>query len=236
MTIENDFLPFAVGAGANVLTQAEYAALTALASGFQAGVAQSAALNKTWRQSSIMAAVLAQFIVAETGQPAIDDGTTATLLANFQTAVAAAARSQVVLTDTGTANTYAAANPAPLTALPTVSGLVQHISILNANTGASTYAPDGLAAKPVYGLNLSALQGGELIVKGIATLMYVVAASVNGGNGAWVLLRCAGAPCRSPRFPMATRRLLGIAATVSQRRPAFTFRSNQSPHRSRRMH
>lgn len=87
MSVENDFLPFAVGAGANVLSQAAYAAMTALGTGFQAGTAQSAALNKVWRQSSIMSAVLAQFIVAQTGQPAIDDGTTSTLLTNLQAAI-----------------------------------------------------------------------------------------------------------------------------------------------------
>ena len=92
MAIENDFLPFAVGAGANVLTQSAYAALAAISTGYQAGTAQSAALNKTWRQSSIIAAVIAQFIVAETGQPAIDDGTTATLLANLTSAIQAASQ------------------------------------------------------------------------------------------------------------------------------------------------
>ena len=90
MTIENDFLPFAAGLGANVLTQAQYAALPSLiANGFTAGVTPSIQVNKVWRQSSIMAAVLAQLIVAETGQPAIDDGTTATLLTNLQAAIAA---------------------------------------------------------------------------------------------------------------------------------------------------
>ncbi|AYQ38344.1 MULTISPECIES: gp53-like domain-containing protein [Burkholderia cepacia complex] len=91
MSVENDFLAFAVGAGANVLSQAAYASMTALGTGFQAGTAQSAALNKVWRQSSIMSAVLAQFIVARTGQPAIDDGTTATLLNNLLASTAPAA-------------------------------------------------------------------------------------------------------------------------------------------------
>lgn len=89
MTVENDFLPFATAGGANVLTQAQYLALTQLSTGYQSGVAQSAALNKTWRQSSIMSAVLAQFIVNSSGQPAIDDGTTATLLANLTEAISA---------------------------------------------------------------------------------------------------------------------------------------------------
>ncbi|WP_250538167.1 MULTISPECIES: hypothetical protein [unclassified Caballeronia] len=82
----NDFLPFAVGGSANVLSQSAYAALSAIANGYSSGVAQSAALNKTWRQSSIMAAVLAQFIADETGVNSVDDGTTATLLANLKNA------------------------------------------------------------------------------------------------------------------------------------------------------
>lgn len=85
----NDFLPFAGGAGANVLTQAAYVAQAALRSnGFSAGTAQSAQLNKVWRQSSIMAAALAQMISDNTGADVLDDGTTATILANLKNAVA----------------------------------------------------------------------------------------------------------------------------------------------------
>lgn len=87
MSTENDFLAFASGPDANVLSQDAYASLSnIIQNGFQAGIAPSIQLNKVWRQSSIMAAVLAQFIVDETGQPAIDDGTTATLLANLKSA------------------------------------------------------------------------------------------------------------------------------------------------------
>ena len=73
----NDFLTFAGGVGANVVTQGAYAALTTtLANGFTSGTAESAKLNKVWRQSAIMSAVLAQYIVDETGANAVDDGTT----------------------------------------------------------------------------------------------------------------------------------------------------------------
>ncbi|WP_244255716.1 hypothetical protein [Burkholderia vietnamiensis] len=85
----NNFKAFAAAAGANVMTQADYEALAALLTGFVSGTAQSDQLNKVWRQSSIMAAVLAQFLVDITGQDAIDDGTTATLLANLKAAVLA---------------------------------------------------------------------------------------------------------------------------------------------------
>lgn len=83
----NNFLPFAGGAGSNVLTQAEYAALAARTAGFSAGVAKSAELNKVWRQASIMAAVIGQLINDSTGQDAIDDGTTTTLLANLKASI-----------------------------------------------------------------------------------------------------------------------------------------------------
>ncbi|MDN7998038.1 hypothetical protein QZN00_12860 [Burkholderia multivorans] len=99
--------------------------------------------------------------------------------------------STAVLADTGAANAYAAANTPPLTVLPS-TGFIQRISIAHANTGASTYAPDGLTAKPIYGLGLQPLQGGELVVNGIATLIYLVAPTVNSGNGAWILLGCTG--------------------------------------------
>ncbi|KVU48235.1 hypothetical protein WK69_11035 [Burkholderia ubonensis] len=188
----NDFLPFGGGGAANVIDQPTYAALAARLTGFQSGTAQSAQLNKVWRQSSIMAAVLAQFIANQTGQNATDDGTTATLLSNLATAVAVSARQNPVLADTGTANTYAVANLAAFPSYPTVSGLVIDVSIANSNTGASTLNVDGLGAKPIYGLALQPLQGGELIVKGVACFLYVVASTVNSGNGAWVLMECAG--------------------------------------------
>lgn len=85
----NDFLPFATGSGANVMSQADWAALAQRLSGFQSGVAQSAQLNKAWRQSSIMAAVIGQFIADITGKDVIDDGTTATILADLKAAVSA---------------------------------------------------------------------------------------------------------------------------------------------------
>lgn len=95
-----------------------------------------------------------------------------------------------LLTDTGAANVYSATNSPALTALPG-SGYFQHLVIAHANTGASTYAPDGFAAKPIYGLGLQPLQGGELPV-GVAVLMYLVQAEVNGGNGAWIIIESLG--------------------------------------------
>ncbi|WP_176076844.1 hypothetical protein [Burkholderia dolosa] len=223
-TIQNDFLPFATGPGANVVDQATYAALDALTKGFVSGTAKSDQLNKVWRQSSIMAAVIAQFIVAQTGQAALDDGTTPTLLANFTKAVNAASKQCVILTDTGSVNALAAANAVPMTALPTVSGVVQTISVKVTNTGASTYSPDGLPSRPIFGLGGAALQGGELVANGIATLVSYVGPLLNGGALCWVLLECLGGAQQVPpatqsqhamQYGQATGRLLGIQVFTS---------------------
>jgi microcystin-dependent protein len=97
-----------------------------------------------------------------------------------------------VIADTGVANAYAAANATPLVAGTWVDGVVQAVKIANTNTGASTYAPDGLTAIPIYGLGLQALQGGELFAGGTAILMHATIAGVNSGNPICVLMECAG--------------------------------------------
>lgn len=199
MPTENDFLPFAVGGSANVTSQTAYAANTTLTQdGFQSGIANSADLNKVWRQSSIMSAVLARFIVQQSGQPAIDDGTTATLEANLVAAIRSATKTGVILADAGAANAYTAVNAPPLAAGTWVDGVVQQVKIAHANTGASTYAPDGLTAIPIYGLGLQPLQGGELALNGTAILMHATIAGVNSGNPICVLMECAGGAQQVP--------------------------------------
>ena len=106
------------------------------------------------------------------------------------TAIRAVNKQATILADTGTAGAYSAVNVPALTALP-ATGFTQRINIAHLNPGAATYAPDGLASKPIYGLGLQALQGGELPV-GIAVLMYLVQAGVNGGNGAWIIIESLG--------------------------------------------
>jgi hypothetical protein len=90
----NDIKAFATGVGANVLSQAEYAALTTLlANGFQAGIAKSQELNKVWRQSSFIAASFAKFIVDQAGVDVLDDGDVAGLTTKFVTALTALVQS-----------------------------------------------------------------------------------------------------------------------------------------------
>lgn len=101
-------------------------------------------------------------------------------------------QSQVVLNDTGAANAYTATNSPALVSGTWVNGVTQQIKVANTNTAASTYAPDGLATIPIYGLGLQPLQGGEMFAGGTAILMKQTIAGVNSGNPIAVLLECAG--------------------------------------------
>ncbi|MBU9842190.1 hypothetical protein J1780_19770 [Rahnella aceris] len=87
----NNFKPFAIGSGANVLSQADYEALSALTSGFQAGKASSAQINKAIRQATVMAYVLAQFISDTSSTDVLDNGVPATILANLKSGLLSAA-------------------------------------------------------------------------------------------------------------------------------------------------
>lgn len=112
----NDFLVFSGDGAANVIDQSTYAAMAARIVGFQSGVAQSAQFNKVWRQSSIMAAVLAQFIVDMTDQNVVDDGTVATILANLKAGIRAQSVSVVGEALNLTMNVTAASATATLAA------------------------------------------------------------------------------------------------------------------------
>lgn len=91
----NDFLPFATIGGAHVISQADF--LTAIGTwvgnGFTAGIADSSQLNKVWRQSSFVAASIAEFIVQQLGVNVLDDGDLATFTSNLTDAIIQAAHS-----------------------------------------------------------------------------------------------------------------------------------------------
>lgn len=154
----NDFLPIATSAGANVETQAAFAADTAtLTNGFTSGLASSLKFNKVWRQSSIMSSVIAQYINSITGANTADDGTTATLLANFAQSVRLPA---YAIDTSATVNVLAAAlSPAPAAL---VAGMEIELKPAITNTGAATLNLNGLGAYPLINYS-GALVGGELV-------------------------------------------------------------------------
>lgn len=83
---KNDFKPFATGKGANVTSQPDWEVLPALLSGFTAGKASSAQVNKALRQASFIAAALAQYTASKSGQDVLDDGDLSGFIAKMSAA------------------------------------------------------------------------------------------------------------------------------------------------------
>lgn len=90
MPLEVDYLPIATAGGANVDSQADFVGSGYQTVGFQAGLAQSKQLNKAWRQSSMMAAALANFIANTLGINVLDDGNISALVTNLTEAILSA--------------------------------------------------------------------------------------------------------------------------------------------------
>lgn len=84
---KNEFLPFGTAANANVIPNADYLALPARSSGFSSGVAKSEQLNTVWRQASVIASTIAQFIADSSGNDVLDDGDLQTLQNNLKLAL-----------------------------------------------------------------------------------------------------------------------------------------------------
>jgi hypothetical protein len=109
--------------------------------------------------------------------------------------------------DTGIANGYLAAYTPAIVVL--VDGMVLKFKAKTANTGASTFKPDGVAAKPIVGGAHTALQGGEIIAGGDVWLQY------NSSLDAWVLIESTGGAVQVPAAVKSQHALqLGQLATI----------------------
>lgn len=74
----NDFIGFASGGSANIMSQADYAAAAEQSSGVQPGMASSKLANKAWRQGANMAAAIGE-LIKNHGNDALDNGDLVTL-------------------------------------------------------------------------------------------------------------------------------------------------------------
>lgn len=154
---QNDFKSFAVGAGANVTSQADWEALPALVTGFQSGKASSAQINKAIRQASFIAAALAQYTSDNTGDDVLDDGDQAA----FITKMAAAFGKDFQPLD------------ATLTALATLTGAADKLPYFNGDDTAAltvltAFAREILAQTDAAGV-LSKLGLGTAAKKDVGT-------------------------------------------------------------------
>lgn len=92
-----DFLPFATGGIPNVQPQADYVIAPERTAGFQAGIAESAKLNKVWRQGSFVAAAIAKFVADNLNINVADDGDLTTFITNLEAALLASIRSSLTV-------------------------------------------------------------------------------------------------------------------------------------------
>jgi len=219
----NQFLPFATGGGANILTPAQYSALAARPTGFAAGVAQSQQLNSVWRQSAFVASAIAQMMADVTGLDINDDG----VILGFERTLSLAMNLISYGIDTGTANAYAVSYAVPVTTKD--DGRRLRFKAQYANTGASTFSPNGLAASPIWSSNYVALTAGAIIAGGEVEVVWN--STINAGNGAWVLLGSTGGTAGSTgttaaQFDNST--LLATTAFVQQNGLAFSGKNSYS--------
>ncbi|MED5717077.1 hypothetical protein [Enterobacter hormaechei] len=82
----NNFKAFALDPNANVMSQADWEALPALLSGFTAGKASSAQVNKAIRQATTIGALIGKFI-ANSGADALDNADVNGLVTKFTNAL-----------------------------------------------------------------------------------------------------------------------------------------------------
>lgn len=178
----NEFLSFATGAGANVLSQADYDALTTRLSGFQSGTAKSAQVNKAIRQAAFIAAAMGKFAADNSGADSRDNGDLAEFLNNFKLALQLFIGAAGYGVDTGTANAYAVTFDPAVTTL--TDGMILKFKAQNSNTGASTFNPNGIGAKPIVTNAGGVLTAGMIPADGDVWLQY----NTSIGAGSWVLM------------------------------------------------
>lgn len=87
-----DFLPVATSVGNNADTQANFIGSGYQTLGFMNGVAQPFQANKIWRQGSMIAAAVANFISNMLSISVLDDGNISNLITNLTNAIYQAAR------------------------------------------------------------------------------------------------------------------------------------------------
>lgn len=92
MSLEVDYLPVAIAVGNNADSQANFQGSGYQTVGFTNGIAQPYQVNKIWRQCSMIAAAVANFISNQLAIAVIDDGDLPNLTTNLTNAIISAAQ------------------------------------------------------------------------------------------------------------------------------------------------
>ena len=157
---QNDFKPFAVGEGANVIEQSEYEKSGFLKEGFKKGMARSSEINKAIRQGSSIAAAVARFAASKTDEALLDNGDIDTLSRQIETAISSVSSLLVAEAD-GSADALTAHFTPEVKELE--NGLTVHVRAKEKNTGASpSFNADETGAKPVVKGNNLPLEAADI--------------------------------------------------------------------------
>lgn len=176
MANTNQFLPWATGAGANVLSPSAYAALAALQQGFQNGVADPAQANTALRQATFVAAGLAQLMADFGPNNVLDDGN----LVEFENDLVATLKNLFegvqFIQDQGSANAIAL-NPGDQATFYSIGMIyivrIAAANIVSINQGAVTVSVSGLAPVPLVSpRTLQQLLPSDLSANGLALIAY----------------------------------------------------------------
>jgi hypothetical protein len=147
----SDFLPFAIAANALVTAQDVYAALPAVQTGFQEGVAEPDQFNKAMRQASFVAAAMAKFAADYTGLDVRDDANLTNFISKFRSAIGP----DYAEDTSNSANTITLQVPSYGTGIQ--PGRIVSFKVKNTNTGATVISLNGVT------LPLRYADGAELV-------------------------------------------------------------------------
>lgn len=183
----NRLLPFAAGSAARVITDPAYALLASRTSGFVAGTAASAELNKVWKQTAAVSAMVGQFIADYSGQDA-DDHDYLLLEQNFTAALANILSASSAPVHYGVAG--GSANAITTTVSPAISSLVAGslflVRMQTSPTAAVTINVNGYGQTPVIKSGLNQLSGNEWEAGDVVALYYNGAQfQLAGGGTVW---------------------------------------------------
>ncbi|WP_250188154.1 gp53-like domain-containing protein [Escherichia coli] len=159
----NNFKAFALDPNANVMPQADWEALPALLSGFTAGKASSAQVNKAIRQATTIAALVGQFI-ANSGVDALDNADVNGLVTKFTDALTTnLSLGTASLRDVGTGanqipdmNSFQSGSNSNGTWLHHPSGVLIQFGFLtstSSTSGVNATFPTPFTSVPVYSLS-----------------------------------------------------------------------------------
>jgi len=154
----NEILPFAGDGGANVQSQAVYAADPQRLIGHQPGIAKAELENKALRQSSLIASAVAAFIAAGQATDVVDTLTPAQIYQMFVDSLLGSSWGKAVAA--GTPDALTADFTPNITAL--VNGQTLIVEATAANTAAATLAVDAIAAKAIVKGSNAALAAGDI--------------------------------------------------------------------------